>query len=357
MLIYNIHAGHCPAGTGAYGAVGILNESTEARKVKNEVIRLLRAKGHTVYDCTIDYSTSQQGCLRDIVSKCNQHSVTLDVSLHLNSGRNDCQGDNNTGGVEVYNYDNRTAAISDRICQNISNILGIKNRGTKYSKNLYVLNNTKNLAILIECCFVDDKDDADRWDVNKCAKAIADGILGTVSGTTAAPSTSNSHEPNAVTKPPTDNHASDEGEIIWQAYASGKWQAYVNQNGAGTEAYAGILGSPLRALRAYVKGEASKVGYLEYRLHRINGIWYNWQRDRQKDKNGENYAGDCQNSFDGLQMRIVDKNGQPIKKVRYRVHLIGYGWLPWITGCGNGDNGYAGLWGKTIDAVQISTIH
>ena len=32
--------------------------------------------------------------------------------------------------------------------------------------------------MLIECCFVDDKDDAKRWDADKCAKAIAEGIMG-----------------------------------------------------------------------------------------------------------------------------------------------------------------------------------
>ncbi len=52
MGTYNVHAGHCPQGQGASGAVGILQESVEDRIVKNEVIRLLRAEGNTVYDCT-----------------------------------------------------------------------------------------------------------------------------------------------------------------------------------------------------------------------------------------------------------------------------------------------------------------
>ena len=50
---YNVHAGHCPQGQGASGAVGILQESVEDRAVKNEVIRLLRAEGHTVYDLSL----------------------------------------------------------------------------------------------------------------------------------------------------------------------------------------------------------------------------------------------------------------------------------------------------------------
>lgn len=181
---YNVHAGHCPQGQGASGAVGILQESVEDRAVKNEVIRLLRAEGHTVYDCTCDENTTKQGCLNKIVAKCNQHSVDLDISIHLNSGRNDYGGDGSTGGVEVWNYDTGTQEISNRICEAIAAELGIHNRRTKYDKDLFVLANTKSKALLVECCFVDDKDDAKAWDAKRCAEAIAEGILNKKIGTT-----------------------------------------------------------------------------------------------------------------------------------------------------------------------------
>lgn len=177
MGTYNVHAGHCPQGQGASGAVGILQESVEDRAVKDEVIRLLRAEGHKVYDCTCDENITASGCLSKVVAKCNQHSVDLDISIHLNSGRNDYGGDGSTGGVEVWNYDTGTQAISDRICEAIAAELGIHNRGTKYSKSLYVLANTKSRALLIECCFVDDADDAKVWNPKRCAKAIVEGIL------------------------------------------------------------------------------------------------------------------------------------------------------------------------------------
>lgn len=99
------------------------------------------------------------------------------MSIHLNSGRKDGTGDGKTGGVETYNYDTATKEISDRICEAIAAELGIHNRGTKYSKSLYVLANTKSRALLIECCFVDDADDAKVWDAKRCAKAIVRGIL------------------------------------------------------------------------------------------------------------------------------------------------------------------------------------
>ncbi len=172
---FNIHAGHNKY---VKGASSIIDEVTEDRKVKNELIRLLKAKGHTVYDCTDDIGRTQVQNLYNIVKNCNKHNVDLDISIHLNSGRNDKKGDGKTGGVEVLNYDKRTKAYSDKICQSIAKKLDYTNRGTKYAPNLYVLKNTNNLALLIECCFVDDRDDVNKWNATKCAQAICEALVG-----------------------------------------------------------------------------------------------------------------------------------------------------------------------------------
>lgn len=61
--------------------------------------------------------------------------------------------------------------------------LGFKNRGLKITDGLYVLNHTKAKAILIEVCFVDDKDDYNLYKkvgYKKVAEAIAEGIVGHV---------------------------------------------------------------------------------------------------------------------------------------------------------------------------------
>lgn len=175
MAVYNVHGGHSLK---CRGASDLLDEVDEDRKVKNKLIELLRADGDTVYDCTDDYSTSQGANLSAIVSKCNAHNVDLDISIHLNSARNDRVGDGKCGGVEVYGYDDRIYGVAYRIAENIANTLGIGFHGSpvKYRKDLYVLSKTKAKAILIECCFVDDKDDVSRWDYTKCAMAIASAL-------------------------------------------------------------------------------------------------------------------------------------------------------------------------------------
>lgn len=166
---FNIHGGHSLK---CRGASGLLDEVNEDRAVKNKVIELLRNEGHTVYDCTDDNGKDQNSNLKAIVSKCNDHKVDLDVSIHLNAGGGT--------GTEVYVYSNSSKAkpYADRIANNISNALGIRNRGVKAQPNLYVLRKAHSSALLVECCFVDNMTDKTHWSVEKCAKAIVEGITG-----------------------------------------------------------------------------------------------------------------------------------------------------------------------------------
>lgn len=175
----NVHAGHNPDGKVACGAIGFIKESTENRNVKNEVIRLLRAMGHTVYDCTVDNGTSSKNILEGIVKKCNANEVDLDVSIHFNSTGGTLPDDEKTTGTEVFVYKQGSKAepYAKRVCAAIAD-LGFYNRGVKYSNSLYVLKNTTAPAMLIECCFVNDKDDVAHYDFKSMAEAIVYGITG-----------------------------------------------------------------------------------------------------------------------------------------------------------------------------------
>lgn len=178
-MIINVHAGHNPDGKVGCGAIGLIKESTENRNVAKRVIELLRADGHTVYNCTVDDGTSSSNVLSKIVKKCNTHDVDLDVSIHFNASANDKKGNGRTTGTEVYVYSETSKAQDEalRICENISK-LGFKNRGMKVRKDLYVLRKTNAPALLVECCFVDDLDDVKLYNTEKMAIAIASGIVG-----------------------------------------------------------------------------------------------------------------------------------------------------------------------------------
>ena len=175
----NVHAGHNPDGKVACGAIGFIQESTEARRVKDEVIKQLRGLGHTVYDCTVDNGTSANNVLTNIVKKCNANDVDLDISIHFNATGGTLPADGKTTGTEVYIYkeDSEAKTYAESVCNAIAS-LGFKNRGVKVNSKLYVLRKTNAPAMLIECCFVNDKDDVALYDYKEMASAIVYGITG-----------------------------------------------------------------------------------------------------------------------------------------------------------------------------------
>ncbi len=198
-LNINIHAGHNPDGKIACGAIGLIKESTEARNVKDKVITMLKAQGHTVYDCTVDNGTSQNDVLNKIITKCNAHDVDLDVSIHFNSGANDKSGNRKSTGTETYIYSSTSKAKP--YAQNIVNAisaLGFKNRGVKFSTSLYFLRKTKSPSLLIEVCFVDDKDDVSIYNADKVSQAIVKGITGIATTITSSNNSS-------ISQPTTDS--------------------------------------------------------------------------------------------------------------------------------------------------------
>ena len=176
----NVHAGHNPDGKVACGAVGLINESTEARAIKDYVIKYLKSDGHTVYDCTVNDGKSAADVLKKIVTKCNAHTVDIDVSVHLNSGANDKGGNGKSTGVEVLIYSDKSKAKDEaaRICTKLAT-LGFKNRGVKVRSELYYLRKVSAPALLIEVAFCDDKDDVKIFNNNKAkiGKLIAEAIV------------------------------------------------------------------------------------------------------------------------------------------------------------------------------------
>ena len=84
-------------------------------------------------------------------------------------------------------------------------------------------------------------------------------------------------------------------------------------------------------------------GNVYYKVHYKGGKWL------PEVKNRNDYAGIYNKPIDGFMI----KGDKPL---RYRVHLRKQNrWLPWVTGYNQNDknNGYAGILGQEIDAIQI----
>ena len=175
-MVINVHAGHNAL---APGAVGLIDEQSKARTVKDLVIARLRQMGYTVRDTTDEVGRTQRENLQNIVANSNSHPADLEVSIHFNAGAFDMLGDGQTTGTEVlvYRADSPANEYAERIVRATSD-LGFTNRGVTERPNLYVLKNTRAPALLVECCFVDDADDVSLYDAQAMADAIVRGITG-----------------------------------------------------------------------------------------------------------------------------------------------------------------------------------
>ena len=176
-----VHGGHNPSGKIACGESDLLDESKEDRYITKKVIKLLKKNGIKAVNCTVDNGLNQNDVLRKICAKCNAvKDADLHISIHFNSGMNDRKGDGNTGGTEVLLTKNVAdkGDIAKRVCKQMER-LGFTNRGVKVDEDLYFLNHTKSPAILIEVCFVDDRDDYILYisDKDAAAKAIVKAVL------------------------------------------------------------------------------------------------------------------------------------------------------------------------------------
>lgn len=182
-MIFSIHSGHGKQDSKSCGAyTNLLKESVANREVKDEVIKLLKAEGHTVYDDTVDYPSSASDCVNKQVTNTNSHSnLDLAIGIHFNSGRNDLKGDGSIGGFEVIvcNSTGTKQTIGKRICSKMQE-QGFKNRGVKINTRLGFLNKSYCQSMILEVCFVDDADDVKLYNklgAKQIAKAIVEGIL------------------------------------------------------------------------------------------------------------------------------------------------------------------------------------
>ena len=183
-MIIGLDMGHTLSGAGT-GARGYVEETVKNREVGNRLMAMLKEKGHTVINCTVDKSSND---LYDRVRKANAQKLDLFVSLHLNAFKSTTS----EMGVETHiyngNYNGKEAnrkyaqAIQTALVQDVKWI----DRKVKES-NFYVLRETMAPAVLVELGFCDSQGDMNKWNTEKIAAALFRGITGTAYATSAAP--------------------------------------------------------------------------------------------------------------------------------------------------------------------------
>lgn len=111
--------------------------------------------------------------LQKRVAKANKNKADLFISLHFNVATGNAQGS------EIYTItsDNKTKTLAETILRNFQQV-GYKNRGVKDNPVFYVLQNTKMPALLIQVCFLDNKEDMEKYDSTVISNAIVSAIDG-----------------------------------------------------------------------------------------------------------------------------------------------------------------------------------
>lgn len=160
---------------GAVGARGSgLKEEVQARLVVKELTAMLVKKGHRVINCSCDNAATANAQLGAIVAKANRSDLDLFISIHLNAF-----ADSNANGVETYSLSKKGTGhnVACKIQTCLTEQIGWYNRGKKEA-NFYVLKNTTAPAVLVECGFITNKNDMNKFDPIKIARAIYKGITG-----------------------------------------------------------------------------------------------------------------------------------------------------------------------------------
>lgn len=263
------------------------------RTEKNDVLRLTLQVGEILKEQGHEiYFTRINDIYESVVQKAREANA-FGADFFASFHRNSALA--SALGFETLVYANSGKA---KTCADYANTkmheLGFRNRGTKVRTDLAVLNSTSMEAVLFEVGFISNTGDNHLFDskFDTIAKELANAILVAIGCNKPI---SNGNTPVAKPTAPTAPSYSGNKEIrfTYAVRAGGKiYPEVVNLND-----WAG-------------KGDGTPITDITIK---------------------------------------VDKGS-----VRYRVHILGGGWLPWVTGYNWNDhnNGYAGN-GKPIDAIQV----
>lgn len=333
-----LRGGHSP---NCKGAMGLLDEQTEVRKIYNELVPMLQAAGHVVVDCNSNASNVSSE-LYEGTNKANAAGCDIFVSLHMNASN----GAGNGTECWLYNGSNSTMnGMADKINGNFA-AKGFQNRGRKHSTNYHDLNATIMPAMIFESLFCDNAYDVNLYrqlGVKGVASLIANGIVGTAISTGGGGSITH---PTAPANPHTALKDLGQVDVYYRAYTDRWWPEVKNREdwaGAGD-------GIPIKAFMARV----SK-GSIKYRAHSKTNGWLGWVDGYNENDYNNGLAGDY-TDIDAIVLYFYTPTGYLYKRAVYKVSdLSSNNYYPeqHDDETINNQDGYAGVLGIAIDKLQI----
>ncbi len=180
-----IDAGHGGEDPGAVGVTGLLEKDLNLQ-IALEMGRVFEEKGYVVvYTRTDDrlLYTEEENIhgirkISDLKNRCKvaqRYPNSIFVSIHMNSF-----GSGKYSGLQVYyTEDNeKSRALADAIQNKVINdIQNDNNRVTKPGKNMYILENIDNTAVLIECGFLTNEAECKKLSQKEYQKELSFSIV------------------------------------------------------------------------------------------------------------------------------------------------------------------------------------
>lgn len=151
-------------------------ESDINKETVKKLIPLLKAQGHEILDVT-PYNQKFTGNTNVAArkkhhelrcEKADEFNADIFLDVHVNIG-------GGTGAeVWVYSMNSKSVSYAEKVCNNISEKLGIPNRGVKANKDYWSVSLCKAPAVIIEGAFIDNEKDMGKLTPLKYAVAIAE---------------------------------------------------------------------------------------------------------------------------------------------------------------------------------------
>ena len=199
-LKIGIGAGHTASGKNGCGALGILDESNETRKIADMTVNLLNQKGCNAKLFRIDKGNSYN--LEDCyvrAEQVNSWGADLYIEIHLNAFDNpDACG---TTSIVTPKASAQSRVWAAKINNKLVKYLGTVDRtnGRGFDEmSLIVLNRTNCPAVLIEPIFCTNVRDCNKYSVEKVSKAIIEAITGESVNIKSTPVKSNNNTNNII---------------------------------------------------------------------------------------------------------------------------------------------------------------
>ncbi|MBR5144251.1 MAG: N-acetylmuramoyl-L-alanine amidase [Clostridia bacterium] len=180
-----IDAGHGGEDSGAVGVNGALEKDLNLQ-IALEIGKALEEKGYVVvYTRTDDrlLYTEEENIkgirkISDLKNRCKiaaRYPNSVFVSIHMNSF-----GSSKYSGLQVYysEKNDESRLLADSIQNKVINDLQkTNNRVTKPGKDMYILENIDNTAVLIECGFLSNKEECEKLSEKEYQKELSFSIV------------------------------------------------------------------------------------------------------------------------------------------------------------------------------------